>query len=115
MHRSPNPVQAMGMEFFLSVSSILAIPMFLYFLVAASIGFFSAKHQALVMALAGLAVAWMCVEFGSGDRLAPFAIYPALVLYALTTIASAMASRGIERAYASTSSTESSLADEESA
>ena len=89
------------MGFFLFVWSILIIPMFLYFLIAAVVGFFSAKYQAFVIVLAGLVVAWMCIEFCRGEGLAPFAIYPTLALYALTTIGAIIASYGIERAYAS--------------
>ena len=80
---------------------ILLIPMFLYFLTAAVVGFFSARYQALVVAVAGLVVAWLCIQWSHGEMFAPFVIFPTLVLYALASIAAIMASRALEDAHAS--------------
>lgn len=90
---------ALRMGFTLFVWSILCVPMFLYFMTAAVAGFFSARLQACVVALAGLAVTWMCAEFGRGGGFAPFVALPTLVLYAIATGAAIIASHGMESAY----------------
>ena len=99
------------MDFFLFVWSILIIPMFLYFLIAAVVGFFSAKHQALVIAIAGLAVAWLCIELSHGEMFAALAVYPTLALYSAATIAAIIASHALEHAHASDLSAISSFDD----
>ena len=90
---------------------VLVFPMFLYFLTAAVVGFFSAKYQALVVAAAGLVVAWLCIQWSHGEMFAPFVILPTLLLYSLASIAAIMGSRALEDAHASDVSTVSSSDD----
>ena len=87
------------MGFTLFVWSVLCVPMFLYFITAAVAGFFSARIQACVVALAGFAFAWMCAEFGRGGGFAPFSALPTLILYAIATDAAIIASHGMVSAY----------------